>query len=79
MENCFKEVVLEQSTNTHTFRAKTAMNKPAVRFADGSVLVDAPGSVLHGEHGPIGTEGPCLKVNQTELNPVTQALQHAFD
>lgn len=70
-------IVLEQSTNTHAFVGKRTAK--ATRFPDGSVLVDEPGVVTHGEHGAIATEGKVYKVNQTEVNPVTSALQNAFD
>lgn len=71
-------VVLEQSTNTHAMTGEVL--RTAKAFKDGSMIVEGRGVVGHGEHGPIGTEEPmCHKFNQQELNPVTQALQNAFD
>lgn len=76
-EDARTTIVLEQSTNTHAFVGKPTAK--ATRYPDGSVFVSEPGVVTHGEHGVIATEKPVYKVNQTEVNPVTSALQHAFD
>ena len=42
--------------------------------------VDGDGIVQHGQHGTFKTESKnVLKYVQQELNPVTQAIQNAYD
>lgn len=79
--------VLEQSTNTHAIEADhivaTEINEICtnLQFAICTKLqISGDGIVTHGEHGVIKTEAEIvLKYNQMELNPVTKALNAAFD
>jgi len=74
-----KEVILEPSSNTHTLHA----NDVEVKELGNSILklkVKGNGIVRHGEHGVIKTESDnIIKYVQQEVNPVTRAMQNAFD
>jgi len=74
-----KEVVLEPSSNTH----KMSANGVEVTEITPSILklkVKGSGYVTHGEHGTLVTESETvLKYVQQEYNPVTKAMQNAFD
>lgn len=74
-----KTVVLEPSTNTHTLTA----NKVEVKELGNSILkltIHGDGVVTHGEHGVLKTESTTvIKYVQQEYNPVTKAMQNAFD
>lgn len=74
-----QRVVLEPSTNTHQLSAQ----KVEVEDLGNSNLklkIKGEGIVSHGEHGVLKTESEnVIKYNQKELNPVTQAIQNAFD
>ena len=75
-KNC---ITLEPSTNTHTLEAK---NIEVVDLENGTLKLKiiGDGIVMHGEHSTLKTESPhVLKYVQQELNPVTNALQNAFD
>lgn len=77
--NELKEVVLEPSSNTHKLTAK---NVKVEKLENSKMLleIEGEGLISHGEHGTLKTESKhCMKFNQTELNPVTQKLQNAFD
>ena len=78
MENN-KSVVLEHSTNTHVINA----SKIKVTNITDSILklnIIGDGIIRHGEHGTIKTESDnVIKYVQQEYNPVTNALQNAFD
>jgi hypothetical protein len=75
-----KEVVLEQSTNTHKFLAQEVVSKD---LGNGIIQLDvnnANGIVTHGEHGTLRTETKrVFKYVQQELNPVTKKMQSAWD
>ena len=72
-------VVLEPSTNTHRLTA----SEVEVKEVAPSILklnIKGSGVVTHGEHGVLATESPIVfKTVQRELNPVTRAIQNAFD
>lgn len=72
-------VVLEPSTNTHTLEASKVVSKD---LGGGMLKLDIQGKgiIVHGEHGTLITESrTVIKYVQQELNPITQALQNAFD
>lgn len=79
MKDLQKTVVLEPSSNTH----KITANKVEVENLGNSILkldIEGPGIVTHGEHGVIKTESKnVIKYVQLEVNPITKALQNAFD
>lgn len=72
-------IVLEPSTNTHTLTA----NKVEVKELGNSILklkIQGDGVITHGEHGVLKTESSTvIKYVQQEYNPVTKAMQNAFD
>ena len=72
-------VVLEPSSNTHTMKA----NNILVEDLGGGILslsVTGKGVVMHGEHNTVATEHPeVIKYVQQEVNPVTKAIQNAYD
>ena len=78
MEN-LNQVVLEPSTNTHLIKGKVV----DVQNLEGGVMklhIQGDGVVVHGEHGTLKTESEhIIKYVQQELNPVTNAMQAAFD
>jgi hypothetical protein len=79
MENFKKEMVLEPSTNTHKLEGNIVSSKD---LGDSmlSLRVEGAGIVTHGEHGTLRTESTKVaKVVQQEYNPVTKAMQNAFD
>jgi hypothetical protein len=73
-----RSVVLEPSSNTHTITNVLEVEQinPSiikVETAEGS-------AVIHGEHGTLGIESKhVIKYVQQELNPITGALQNAWD
>lgn len=74
-----KTVVLEPSTNTHSL---TASDVKATTLDNGVMQLDIKGKgvVTHGEHGTLITESARVyKYVQQELNPITKAMQNAFD
>jgi len=73
------KTVLEPSTNTHEMIADEILSK---EVGNGvlKLTINGEGIVSHGEHGTIKTESRnVIKYIQQEVNPVTQALQNAFD
>lgn len=72
-------ITLEPSTNTHTLEAKNI----EVEDLENGILklkINGDGIVTHGEHGTLKTEiAHVIKYVQQELNPVTNAIQNAFD
>jgi hypothetical protein len=77
-------IVLEPSTNTH----RLSMNEGIVESTEiGDGILDLQlsgghGIISHGEHGVLATEPEtkrALKYVQSEQNPVTKAMQKAFD
>lgn len=74
-----EHVVLEPSTNTH----RVAAAQVAVKEVEPGTLklaISGPGIVTHGEHGTLRTESEhVIKYVQQEYNPVTGAMQAAFD
>lgn len=74
-----KTVVLEPSTNTHSL---TASDVKATTLDNGVMQLEIKGKgvVTHGEHGTLITESARVyKYVQQELNPITKAMQNAFD
>jgi hypothetical protein len=74
-----KTIVLEPSTNTHTLSANKVK---ATTLENGVMQIDVTGKgiVTHGEHGTLVTESKRVyKYVQQELNPITKAMQNAFD
>ena len=72
-------IVLEPSTNTHAMKANSIETK---ELENGilKLKVKGEGIVTHGEHGTIRTESEnIIKYVQQEVNPVTKALQNAYD
>ncbi len=79
-----QSIVLEPSTNTH----RLDMNQGSVESTEiGDGILDislkgGQGIISHGEHGVLATEPEtkrALKYVQSEQNPVTRAMQKAFD
>jgi hypothetical protein len=79
MNEAKKTITLEPSTNTHTLEA----NDVQVTDLGDSILklnIEGDGIVTHGEHGTLKTESPnVIKYVQKEVNPVTRAMQNAYD
>lgn len=74
-----KEVVLEQSTNTHKATSETGISV-VKKFENGDIAFESKGAIVtHGEHGPIATTGKVAKINQQEYNPVQRTMQAAYD
>jgi hypothetical protein len=74
-----QHVVLEPSTNTHRV---TAEQIAVTEVEPGTLQIETKGHgiVTHGEHGTLRTESPhIIKYVQQEYNPVTGAMQAAFD
>jgi hypothetical protein len=74
-----KELVLEQSTNTHKINAQNVVSED---LGNGilQLEIEGDGIITHGEHGVIKTESKnVIKYVQQELNPVSKAMQNAFD
>lgn len=74
-----KRTVLEPSSNTHTL----VSHDVKVTDLGNSTLklkIKGDGVLVHGEHGTIKTESPdVMKYVQQEFNPVTRAMQNAYD
>jgi len=78
MEN----LVLEESTNTHTMIGDVKVVKKMEKM--NTVVLDTNGSTIveHGHHAVVSTEPSTkrvIKITQQEYNPVTKALMNAFD
>lgn len=74
-----QEVILEPSTNTHTMSASSVTSK-AIGNGILMLKIHGEGIVTHGEHGTLKTESEnVIKYVQQEVNPVTMAMQNAFD
>jgi len=70
-------LVLEESTNTHVLHGVIESEKISDSVIKAKVK-DA--KVVHGEHGTLAIESDVVvKDTQTEVTPVTKALQNAFD
>jgi hypothetical protein len=71
-------IVLERSTNTH--KMTNVLSVKEINPSTLSIETQTGSRVIHGEHGTIGVESPyVVKYTQQELNPVTKALQNAWD
>ncbi len=71
-------LVLEPSTHPHTL----ASEQIEAKNLEACVVIKTKngGVVSHGEHGTIATESDnIVKYVQQEYNPVTRAMQNAFD
>tara|TARA_B110000008_G_scaffold189481_1_gene188274 strand:- start:272 stop:508 length:237 start_codon:yes stop_codon:yes gene_type:complete len=74
-----KELILENSTNSHKVKANHIESK-AIGNGIIKLKIKGKGFVSHGEHGTVVTESEnVIKYVQQELNPVTKAMQNAFD
>jgi hypothetical protein len=74
------KVVLEPSTNTHAIESQNEIQTQDLKGGILKLKIKGAGIVTHGEHGTLVTESPdVIKYVQKELNPVTKALQNAFD
>lgn len=74
-----KQLVLEPSTNTHVLEAD-AIEHEAITPEITALHLTGPGILSHGEHGTLVVESrEAVKYVQQEFNPVTKALQAAFD
>jgi hypothetical protein len=74
-----KIIVLEPSTNTHTVEAN---HITAENLTESTIFlsINGKGVVSHGEHGTLSTESDfVIKIVQQEVNPVTKAIQNAYD
>ncbi|MGB0870498.1 MAG: hypothetical protein ACPGSD_12955 [Flavobacteriales bacterium] len=73
------EHFLENTTNTHTLKAKRI--KVVKTIGSTQVLeVKGEGMITHGEHGCIKTESPhIIKYIQQEYYPVTKVIENAYD
>jgi hypothetical protein len=72
--------VLEPSTNTHIVEGYNSINVTDCGNGVLKLNIEGDGVVKHGEHGTLKTESAVvIKYVQKELNPVTKALQNAFD
>ena len=81
MENA-KNIVLEESTNTHTLKGNAVVLKKISKM--NTVVIDTNDSAVveHGHHAHVSTEPDTkriIKITQQEYNPVTKALMNAFD
>lgn len=74
------EVILEPSTNTHVMRSESVVETKDLGRGVLKLSLKGDGIVSHGEHGTIKTESAnVIKYVQQEFNPVTRAMQNAFD
>ena len=74
-----KQVTLEPSTNTHRLAAQQ-VEVTDLGHGQLQLHITGPGYVTHGEHGTLCTESEhVIKYVQQEYNPVTGAMQAAFD
>jgi len=76
------EVVLEESTNTHTLKGNVKVLSRLQKM--NTVVLDASerSVVEHGHHAIVSTEPTTkrvIKITQQEFNPVTKALMNSFD
>jgi hypothetical protein len=74
-----QSISLEPSTNTHTLEASSAQ---CTQISSLCKKLDVPqgGVVTHGEHGSVKIDQPTtLMFRQQEYNPVSQAIQNAYD
>ena len=75
-----KRVVLEPSTHTHTLESENNVKVTKISSSVIKMTIKGDGIVTHGEHGTIRTEAETvIKYTQKEYNPVTKAMQNAFD
>jgi len=77
-----KEVILEESTNTHTMKGDVKVVKKMSNM--NTVVLDTKGNAIveHGHHAIVKTEPGTkrvIKITQQEYNPVTKAMMNAFD
>ena len=77
-----KNIVLEESTNTHTMIGDVKLVKKMNKM--NTIVLDTNESsiVEHGHHACVSTEPETkrvIKITQQEFNPVTKALMNAFD
>lgn len=79
MSNFKNRVILEHSNNTHIAESDGKILTEQLEGNQIKVTPEETISVNHGEHGTIVMDKPFVKVNQVEYNPVTRAMQQAFD
>lgn len=80
MKNTVNETVLEPSSNTHVLKTEGHITRTDISSEVVALRVKGDGVVTHGEHGTLKTESEFMvKYVQQELNPVTAAMQAAFD
>lgn len=71
--------LIEPSKNAHTLVGKGIK---VTEIEPSVLLINTNGNsiVTHGEHGTLAVESECIaKYVQQELNPITKAMQNAFD
>jgi hypothetical protein len=74
-----QSLVLEKSTHPHIFEGNVLVSKE-VDASTVYVRTTDNGKVVHGEHGTLAIESKnFVKGVQKEVNPITRALQNAFD
>jgi len=82
MENTQRKVVLEPSTNTHTAKGnievtdKREFLNTMVMKTNGQMIVE------HSEHATVATDPKSehvIKIVQSEISPISQAIMAAFD
>jgi hypothetical protein len=71
-----KTLVVEPSTHPHTVEGDI---QGLVERGSDLQFTTEKGVVKHGEHGAFVVKGNVRKCNQQEYNPVTRAMQAAFD
>ena len=77
-----KNIILEESTNTHTIKGDVEMVKKMAKM--NTIVLDTNDSAIieHGHHAVVKTEEETkrvIKITQQEFNPVTKAMMNAFD
>lgn len=74
-------LVLEKSTHTHEIESNGIISSTELAPSTIKLKMETGvGIVRHGEHGTIRTESEnVIKYVQQEFNPVTQAMQNAYD
>lgn len=74
------QVILEPSSNTHTLKSENNVTVDELSPSILKLKIQGKGVVTHGQHGTICTEAETvIKYTQKEYNPVTKAMQNAFD
>ena len=73
-----KSLIIQTGTNDHTLTGNFEIVK---KLSDGSMAINGKGVLGHPDHKPIYLFDNMLnyKITQMEYNPVTGALQQAFD